>query len=1121
METQRMFFRSRWIVFQRLLMLVVFAAQDESFAMDIYVSVDGDVPAEGSMAKPYKTIPDAVKAVRALRRSGNSEPLVITLREGRHQLNQTLVLGMEDGAPATSNAVKLEQYGSSEETVQAFLTFAAYPGEKPVVSAGVPVTGWKRLESAPAELPEKAVGKVWVADMPTGLGRFYTLYDGRGRLNRARNAGFAYTKPGNRRTLHFPEGALKAWDNVGDVEIQVRPSRPWVINMLPLASVDEPAGVATTGVSATYGMGPLPAWVHNPSGSTVWVENVLEALDEPGEWVVNTKTRRIYLWPSDPAPDGSPRGILAPSTSELIRVEGIIDFEGPKDTPVRGIAFSGLTFTHADRWAWTSDETRMGWGMQHDWDMFDRPTALLRFRGAEDCRVTACRFINSGGTGLRLDLHAQRNRIVDCEFAHLGEAGILLAGYGPGSKDANHHNDIVNNTIHHFSEITWHSPGLWAWQSGHNRIVHNELHHSGYAAVLITTRVTPGRGLTGEGGKTVRRHEIAQEDGERARGGYESWRSREKYNHARHNLFEYNEISHSVQLLSDGNAVYVSGTGTGNIIRYNYVHDNLAHSLPAAIRCDDDQYETLIYGNVLYNNYGFSAGIASKGVNDIVNNFIVAPVAVPRWGYVSFEWVPVPGSKVHHNIIVSHPDGGNAYAERPRGNNAKPKLVDTDMDSNLYFHPTDSHWMDEHLFKMRAVGKEKVSLFGDPLFKDPAAGDFSFRPGSPALALGIEALDVSKMGRQDNRAYLNSDGSRFVPKDFYPKFSWKVTPQYFMFGDSRRVLLPAEVRSIAARTDFLCIEKSHGLRMLRAAELGAKHEAAAFKKIKPGMKVLFYFNSAYAYPFTSYSKGLTPEKIDQNPELKQFLLVDPETNKLAHRRNVYFFDVLNPEMREWWANTVAKGVAESGCDGAFIDQMHGFSWLRKERSEDVQRAMGEMMASLKKKLGPEKILLGNNANQDIAKHVFPVIDASMFEHYNEKLLSRESLLRDWEDMLRIAKAGKMSIFRIGVESDRSPSQNQGPRGSRRDRSALAKERLEYYLACYLIGAQPYSYFQYGWGWTLSSGSLHDYPELHKPLGAPKGAYQRTTPEGWEFTREFEHARVWVDTESGQAKITWK
>ncbi|TWT75032.1 right-handed parallel beta-helix repeat-containing protein [Allorhodopirellula solitaria] len=744
---------SRAILPWLLIVTVTLVVHRESFATDIFVSVDGHAQADGSIESPYESIPDAVTAVRAMRAAGNVDPVVIYLREGRHQLDETLVLGMQDGNPNTTTG-RLEKHGAGQVTRPAYLTFAAYPGEQPVVSAGVPVTGWKRLEPPPSELPGGAVGKVWVADLPTELGRFHCLFDAHGRLSRARDAGFAVTKPGDQQTLHFPEDALKSWENMEDVEIQVRPFRPWVINMLPLASVDEASGVAKTRVSATYAMSALPGWVHNPSGANVWVENVLEALDEPGEWVVNTKTRKVYLWPSHPDSNGAPQGILAPSTSELIRVEGTIDYDAPMDTPVRGIAFSGLTLTHADRLAWTSDEARVGWGMQHDWDMFDKSTATLRFRGAEECSVTGCRFLDSGGSGLRMDLHAQHIRIEDCEFSHLGEAGILLAGYGPGTKDVNHHNDIVNNHIHHFSEITWHSPGVWAWQSGHNRISHNDIHDSGYAAVLITTRVNPYRNrgsLTGEGARTIRRDEIAPETKE-ARTGYEAWQNREKYLHSRHNLLEYNDISHAVQLLSDGNGIYVSGAGTGNMVRYNFLHDNQAHSLPAAIRCDDDQHDTLIYGNVLYKNRGFSAGIASKGVNDIINNFIVAPVAVPKWGYLSFEWVPVTGSKVRHNIIISHPEGGNAYAARPKGNRKPgdrgPDLKQLDMDSNLYFHPTDSHWMDEKLRKMRELGKEKSSLFGDPLFADPAAGDFSFRTGSPALKLGIEPLDVSKMGRQ-------------------------------------------------------------------------------------------------------------------------------------------------------------------------------------------------------------------------------------------------------------------------------------------------------------------------------------------------------------------------------------
>ena len=40
----------------------------------------------------------------------------------------------------------------------------------------------------------------------------------------------------------------------------------------------------------------------------------------------------------------------------------------------------------------------------------------------------------------------------------------------------------------------------------------------------------------------------------------------------------------------------------------------------------------------------------------------------------------------------------------------------------------------------------QAAFHGGPLSTDPAGGDFSFRPGSPALALGIEPLDTAKMG---------------------------------------------------------------------------------------------------------------------------------------------------------------------------------------------------------------------------------------------------------------------------------------------------------------------------------------------------------------------------------------
>jgi hypothetical protein len=389
------------------------------------------------------------------------------------------------------------------------------------------------------------------------------------------------------------------------------------------------------------------------------------------------------------------------------------------------------------------------------------------------------------------------------------------------------------------------------------------------------------------------------------------------------------------------------------------------------------------------------------------------------------------------------------------------------------------------------------------------------------LSCGVSKNTTNEFSNLNAKAssLLISDGTEFISNDFYPNFNWKVTPQYFMFGDGVNLLSSDKVNTIADKTTFICIEKNHACKTLKYAEIGAKEEIAAFKAVNPNIKALYYFNSAYAWPFTSYNKNFTRNRIDNYPELKKYLITNKETGELEHRNNVFCFDVLNPYFRKWWVKTVAQGVKDSGADGVFIDQMHGFVWLRISKKKEVEKAMGDMMLNLKKAIGDDKILLGNNASR--VKDVFPAVDAGMFEHYNAKKLSKESLLKEWGDMLNNAKAGKMSIFRIGVEAEKEEASQTLIKGSRGTSfEALSRERLEYYQACFLIGAQPYSYFQYGWGWRLDTGPLVNYPELLKPLGAPKGAYTRVVENGWQFTREFEHASVWVNTEKKQANIKW-
>lgn len=366
---------------------------------------------------------------------------------------------------------------------------------------------------------------------------------------------------------------------------------------------------------------------------------------------------------------------------------------------------------------------------------------------------------------------------------------------------------------------------------------------------------------------------------------------------------------------------------------------------------------------------------------------------------------------------------------------------------------------------------------------------------------------------EPNSSLILSDGTMFAQKDYYPNFNWNTTPMYFMFGQSSDVLSSEEAHSIAKQTDFICIEKNHAWETLKYAELGTKHEVAAFKAIKPDIKVLFYFNSAYAWRFTSYNQYFTQDKIDDHPILKSYLITNEDTGALEHRNNTFYFDVLNPDFRDWWVDTVSNGVKETGADGVFIDQMHGFVWLRSSRRNEVEEAMGKMMKNLKETMGADKILLGNNASE--VEDVYPSIDVAMLEHYKADFLSKEKLLNDWGVMLKNAKAGKMTVFRVGVEVESGTEHL-----STSELETLSKEKLEYYLACYLIGAQPYSYFQYGWGWQLHMGSLVDYPLLSHSLGKPLEAYKRVTEDGWGFTRNFEYAKVWVNTESKKAKIDW-
>ena len=129
---------------------------------------------------PFATLEKARDALRAIDRKGQTAPLVVLVRGGKYFLAKTFVLGPKDAG-----------------TRQAPVVFAAYPGEKPILSGGRRVSGWEPYKD-----------HIFVCDLPGSKGgkwKFRRLFaDGQPCL-RARwpkidandhfNSGWARSRP--------------------------------------------------------------------------------------------------------------------------------------------------------------------------------------------------------------------------------------------------------------------------------------------------------------------------------------------------------------------------------------------------------------------------------------------------------------------------------------------------------------------------------------------------------------------------------------------------------------------------------------------------------------------------------------------------------------------------------------------------------------------------------------------------------------------------------------------------------------------------------------------------------------------------------------------------------------
>lgn len=545
----------------------------------LYVSPDGkdawtgrlDSPNAKNTDGPFSTLERARDAVRKLRALDKRERhparrVTVLLRGGTYTLAKTLVFRPEDSG-----------------TEEAPTVYTAYPGETPVISGGRHVTGWR-----------KSNGQLWVARAPKGW-YFTRLFVNGKKKARARepdtdnwNRWWQVVDGGppepdapegmGSREFKFPPNTLRNWENLADIEVNSLPSFRYANFISSLAKVDEPTSTATLRSMAYYNFKP---------GDPFRVENAPEALDQPGEWCVNTVSGTVYYWPQEEERMEQAEAI-APALTELVRFQG----NEQEENFVHDMVLRGFTFTHCDRRRWhehpEEDEANL-----HGLD------SAVYLEGTERCAIEDCRFVEVAGFGARFNLTARGNRFVGNEVVGAGCGAIQLGGYGPGTKDVNKGHTISHNHIHHSSTDFWHAGAIDIRQSGENQIAHNLIHHMPYTAIMISGAHTAyfkqyrgkGPGI-GRAKYNFRWDEIPDDDPLTAE-------SVKPFLHGRNNTVEHNVVYEVLgRLPADGGALYGFGQGLGNVFRSNLVYR--AHCL--AIYLDNEFDGVLVENNVVYDS---------------------------------------------------------------------------------------------------------------------------------------------------------------------------------------------------------------------------------------------------------------------------------------------------------------------------------------------------------------------------------------------------------------------------------------------------------------------------------------------------------------------------------------
>lgn len=534
------------------------------------VSPQGDDAADGSTARPFKTLTRAQQAVRTVNSNAN---VVVVLADGIYRLADPLHFSAADGG----------QDGNS-------VTWQAAPNAAPVIAGSTPVTGWKVSDAA---------RQIYVADVPAGSDTRQLWVNN--RLAKPASIEIARSK------VEFTVEGMVINDPQYDYlaglpaqqRIEVQATGYFTNRLSPVKSIvgrkllmQQPAWD-----NNTWGYDTLNAPVGAESAH-LFLNNSLAFLTQPNQFYMDPEAGKLYYRPA--------AGVQPEQMSvELPRLPYLVAVGGTYERPVRDLTFKGIRFSYT---SWMGPSSAEGyadqqsgayltgvtpgrpkdaivscvWGCRefetrrNDWSQMP---AAVQVSAAERIVFDQTVFAHLGQVGLGIGnndnahatgvgLGARSIEVKRSVFNDLAGGAILAGGI---SRDAHHPSNprmanrnivIANNRIKTVSQVYMDNSAILSTYVDSALILHNDVSDAPYDGIDIGW----GWGINDVGGNATYR--IAE---------------RGHYDHADNLIYDtptihrrvvvaYNRIYNIKKLFHDGGAIYNLSASPDTFIAENYIY---------------------------------------------------------------------------------------------------------------------------------------------------------------------------------------------------------------------------------------------------------------------------------------------------------------------------------------------------------------------------------------------------------------------------------------------------------------------------------------------------------------------------------------------------------------------